>query len=140
MFFVLSIMIVHLQAAVLSEQNRAASEQNKPLLAKKPLYTLTPKPSITKFRRSFIGKSLDNAVETQIDNDLPLSVVEEIKQQLTSAPMVLFYVVICSCIIVAVGYFMFSKDADDTIQDEKIEDQLNEQLDPQLVDEQPVQI
>lgn len=118
---------------VVKQEQRAVVNQIK------PLYTQTPKPSITKFRQISNLQGANIPVDFPTDADNSLNLVDEVKQQLTSLPMVIFYVVLSLCVVTAIGIFMFYKDSEDdageTTQDAVIENQLNQVLDSQLENE-----
>ena len=111
-------------------------------IPRKPLKTLTPKPSITKFRVS--TRDLNNLAQQSFpQEEIPQSLTEEIKTQLTSTPMIIFYIVLGVCVLIVIGVFMFYNNSDDdadNTQDAIIESQYNEHLDPQLKNESPLQI
>ncbi|EAY22570.1 hypothetical protein TVAG_035950 [Trichomonas vaginalis G3] len=119
------------------EGQKVALSQNKAF--GKPLNTQTPKPSITKFRKLSALQGANIPMEFPTDSENSNSIAEEIKQQLVSTPMIIFYSVLSLCIIIAIGIFMFYKDPEDdaaeTTQDAIIENQLHQVLDSKLENE-----
>ena len=113
----------------------------------KPLSTQTPKPSFTPFvRRARADGSNGIPLPFNADDENTDKLKADIARQLSSTPMIIFYSVLCLCVICAVGIFMFfSKDEDDTNKEDEqefvaMENQLNETLDPQLANEAPMQL
>ena len=115
----------------------------------KPLNTMTPKPSFTRFvmLANQIQDGADLPLPFPKDEDSSDSLKEEIKRQLVSTPMIVFYSVLAACVIIACGLFMFCSENQseeekimEEIQIAALEEQLNETLDPQLKNEAPLQI
>ena len=136
------------KGALLTDKNKIENNEisiiaKKEKVIGKPLNTMTPKPSFTKFNKH----ANDN-----VDGDLPMafpkdddSLKEEIKKQLVSTPMIVFYGVLSGCVVIACGIFMFctENEEDDEKEEEQqaaLEKQLNETLDPQLNNEAPLQL
>ena len=134
---------------LLTDKNKLDNDEisinaKKEKIIGKPLNTMTPKPSFTKFSKH---------VADNVDGDLPMafpkdddSLKEEIKKQLVSTPMIVFYGVLSGCVVIACGIFMFctENEEDDGKEEEQqqaaLEEQLNETLDPQLNNEAPLQL
>ena len=119
-----------------------------PKLLGKPLNTMTPKPSFTRFvKRQNQHSQADLPLPFPKDEESSDSIKEEIKKQLVSTPMLVFYGLLAVCVIVACGLFMFCSESEDEetkmIEEQQqaaLEEQLNETLDPQLHNEAPLQI
>ena len=115
----------------------------------KPLNTMTPKPSFTRFSKQVaqLQDSADLPMPFPKDEEASESLKEEIKKQLVSTPMLVFYATLAVCVVIACGLFMFCSETDESDdkfleeqQQAAFEEQLNETLDPQLQNEAPLQI
>ncbi|EAY06790.1 hypothetical protein TVAG_103400 [Trichomonas vaginalis G3] len=120
-------------------QKVSLQQEQAAIINGKPRNTQTPKPSITKFRKLSFNQAANIPIEFPTDTENSNNLADEIKNQLTSTPMIVFYSVLSLCIIIAIGIFMFYKDPEDegveTTQDAVIEHQLQEVLDSKLENE-----